>query len=80
MVVDGRIGFTGGVCLSDLWLGNAEPPCWRETHFRVEGPVAGQLQGVFMDNWLQTRSEVLHGKEYFPELKAAGAILQERPT
>jgi cardiolipin synthase len=74
MVVDGRIGFTGGVCLSDGWQGNAEPPHWRDTHFRVEGPVVGQLQGVFMDNWLQMRSEVLHGENCFPELKSTGSM------
>src|SRR5207249_5682414 len=74
MVVDGRIGFTGGVCLTDSWMGNAEPDHWRETHFRIEGPVVGQIQGVFMDNWLQTRSEVLHGKDYFPELPPAGSM------
>jgi cardiolipin synthase A/B len=74
MVVDGRIGFTGGVCLHDAWQGNAEPDHWRDTHFRVEGPVVGQLQAAFMDNWLQMRSEVLHGKAYFPELKPAGAM------
>ena len=74
MVVDGRIGFTGGVCLTDSWVGNAEPGHWRDTHFRIEGPVVAQIQGVFMDNWLQTRSEILHGKDYFPELKPAGSM------
>jgi len=74
MVVDGRIGFTGGVCMSDDWLGDAEPPHWRDTHFRVEGPVVGQLQGAFMDNWMQIRSEVLHGEGSFPELKPAGSM------
>ena len=75
MVVDGEIGFTGGVCLSDEWLGNADAPeRWRETHLRVEGPVVAQMQAVFMDNWLQERSEVLHGEDYFPELKRAGSM------
>lgn len=74
MVVDGRIGFTGGVCIHDDWQGNAEPGRWRETHFRIEGPVVSQMQGVFMDNWLQMSSEVLHGAEYFPEPRPAGAM------
>jgi cardiolipin synthase A/B len=74
MVVDGRIGFTGGACMTDSWMGNAEPGFWRDTHFRIEGPVVAQLQGVFMDNWIQTRSQVLHGKNYFPELKLAGPM------
>ena len=75
LVVDGQIGFTGGVCLSDEWLGNADAPDrWRETHLRVEGPVVGQMQAVFMDNWLKERSEALHGEDYFPELKRAGSM------
>ena len=74
MVVDGRIGFTGGVCIHDDWGGNAEPGRWRDTHFRIEGPVVGQMQGLFADNWLQMSSEVLHGPDYFPELKPAGTM------
>jgi cardiolipin synthase len=75
MVVDGRIGFIGGVCLSDEWLGNGEASnVWRDTHLRVEGPVVAQMQAVFADNWLEAQSEVLEGPEYFPELKPAGSI------
>ena len=74
MVVDGRIGFTGGVCIHDAWSGNAEPDHWRDTHFRVEGPVVGEMQAVFVDNWIQVRSEVLHGRDYFPELPPAGTM------
>jgi cardiolipin synthase A/B len=73
LVVDGRIGFAGGVCLSDDWSGNAEAGHWRDTHFRVEGPVVAQMQAVFTENWLQTRSEVLHGNDYFPTLQSSGA-------
>ena len=74
MVVDGRIGFTGGVCIHDDWAGNAEPDRWRDTHFRIEGPVVSQMQGVFMDNWLQAQSEVLHGPAYFPAPHPAGQM------
>ena len=75
MVVDGKIGFTGGVCMSDEWLGNAdEPERWREIHFRIEGPVVAQLQAVFMDNWLETHSELLDGTEFFAEPELRGTI------
>jgi cardiolipin synthase A/B len=78
MVVDGKIGFIGGMCIADEWLGNADAPdLWRDTHFRLEGPVVGQLQAVFADNWLQTRSEVLHGDEYFPPAKRSGSLLAQ---
>jgi cardiolipin synthase len=74
LVVDGKIGFTGGACLADEWMGNAETKDqWRDTHFQIEGPAVAQLQGVFMDNWVQTQHEVLHGAEYFPVLEPAGS-------
>jgi cardiolipin synthase A/B len=73
LVVDGRIGFTGGVGIADEWTGNAEDPAhWRDTHFRLEGPAVAGLQRAFMDNWLKARGNVLHDTHYFPELKAAG--------
>lgn len=73
LVVDGKVGFIGGVCIADEWLGNADnPDLWRETEYRVEGPVVGQLQGIFMDNWTRCTSEVLHGTNYFPVLESRG--------
>lgn len=75
LVVDGRIGFTGGVGISDVWRGNAGSPAhWRDTHFRVEGPVVGQMQAAFVDNWMQATGEVLHGEAYLPELPQAGTF------
>jgi cardiolipin synthase len=74
LVVDGRIGFTGGVGIADEWLGNAQDPeHWRDTHFRVEGPAVAQMQAAFMDNWLKTHQRVLHGADYFPKLEPAGS-------
>ena len=69
LVVDGAVGFTGGVGIADKWTGDAQDPDhWRDTHFRIEGPVVAQMQGVFMDNWIKTSGAVLHGAAYFPEL------------
>jgi cardiolipin synthase len=69
LVVDGSVGFTGGVGIAELWTGNAQDPeHWRDTHFRVEGPVVAQMQGVFMDNWIKTSGAVLHGADYFPPI------------
>jgi cardiolipin synthase len=73
LVVDGRIGFTGGVGIADQWQGNAgDPDHWRETHFRVEGPVVAQFQAAFNDNWIKTTGELLNGATYFPTLDRAG--------
>jgi cardiolipin synthase len=75
LVVDGRIGFTGGVGIGDPWQGNAQDPDhWRDMHFRVEGPVVAQFQAAFNDNWIKTTGQVLNGEDYFPPLATAGAM------
>lgn len=74
LVVDGKIGFTGGVGIADEWRGRAQDEHhWRDTHFRVEGPVVTQMQAAFMTNWLKTRSTVEHTEAYFPEMAPAGS-------
>jgi len=73
LVVDGRVAFTGGVGIAPQWTGNAQDPDhWRDTHFRVEGPVVAQMQAVFLDNWIKVTGDMLHGPDYFPELATAG--------
>ena len=75
LVVDGKIGFTGGVGIADLWLGNAESPeHWRDTHFRVTGPVVAQLQSAFVENWLEMGGQLLLGDAYFPPLADVGSL------
>jgi cardiolipin synthase len=74
LIVDGRIGFTGGVGIAEQWTGDAQDPDhWRDTHFRIEGPVVAQMQGVFMDNWIKTAGAVLHSAAYFPPIESVGA-------
>jgi cardiolipin synthase A/B len=71
LVVDGRIGFTGGVGIATPWTGSAQDPAhWRDTHFEVEGPVVAQMQAVFIDNWIKVTGNLLHGPAYFPALAA----------
>jgi cardiolipin synthase len=73
LVVDGRVGFTGGVGIGDKWQGHAQDPeHWRDTHFRAEGPVVAQMQATFNDNWNKVTGRVLHGEAYFPRLDATG--------
>ncbi len=75
LIVDGRIGYTGGVGIADQWRGQARNPDeWRDSHFRIEGPVVAQMQSVFLDNWMRVTGAVLHGDAYFPALKPAGGL------
>lgn len=69
LVVDGQVGFTGGVGIAPEWTGNAQDPDhWRDSHYLVRGPVVAQMQATFLDNWLKVTGKVLHGDLYFPPL------------
>ena len=73
LVVDGKVGFTGGVGIADHWQGNgSDPDHWRDSHYRLEGPVVAQLQAAFNDNWIKSTGELLNGEAYFPPLEPAG--------
>jgi cardiolipin synthase len=73
LVVDGKVGFTGGVGIADQWTGHAQDPeHWREAHFRIEGPAVAQMQAAFNDNWIKTTGTLLNGPDYFPPLEPVG--------
>jgi cardiolipin synthase len=78
LIVDGRIGFTGGVGIADQWRGHGQDPDhWRDSHFRAEGPVVAQLQAAFMDDWFEVNGAVLDGPGYFPDLDPTGPALAQ---
>ena len=67
LVVDGTVGFTGGVGFADQWRGNADShEHWRDTQVRVEGPAVRGLQRAFQENWSEVTGEALVGDEFFP--------------
>ena len=68
LIVDGRIGFAGGVGIADVWTGDAQDSeHWRETHAVVEGPAVRDILGGFTENWAEATAVVLSGS-HFPEL------------
>ncbi|HMI86033.1 MAG TPA: phospholipase D-like domain-containing protein [Polyangiaceae bacterium] len=75
LIIDGRIGFTGGVGIADNWTGRGDSPDhWRDAHFRIEGPTVGQMQATFMDNWVEVRPDIHHDEAYFPAIPPAGSM------
>jgi cardiolipin synthase A/B len=67
LVVDGRIGFTGGSGVSRKWMGNGRTEHhWRDTDVRIQGPAVEYLQAAFVENWLEATGVVLGGEAYFP--------------
>ncbi|HEY0961487.1 MAG TPA: phospholipase D-like domain-containing protein [Pseudomonadales bacterium] len=78
LIVDGRIGFTGGVGIAPEWTGHAQDPQhWRDSHYQVEGPVVAQMQSVFIDNWVKVTGGVLLGPDYFPTLEPVSSSLAQ---
>lgn len=83
LVVDGAVAFTGGVNVSSVYSGSApersrsgkEEAPWRDTHVRIQGPAAGQLQWLFMKTWERQEGPKLPSRDYFPAVKPAGNTL-----
>ena len=72
IVIDGRVGFTGGMAVNDKWLGHAQDPeHWRDMMFKVTGPLAGSLQAAFADVWIASTGELLAGPKMYPPDLAA---------
>ena len=75
LIVDGTVGFTGGVGIADVWSGHAQSAKhWRDTHVRVTGPAVTALQSAFLDNWNTCEGELLLHERDFPVQPRDGHI------
>jgi cardiolipin synthase len=76
LVVDGRIGFTGGMNIREdcLLAGSPSRPT-RDLHFRLTGPVVAHLVQTFVEDWAFATNEVLQGPDWFPPLSHAGSVV-----
>jgi len=82
LVVDGKIGFTGGVNISAAYANSslfrarrrpgADAIGWRDTHVQIEGPAVASLQLLFLQTWSAQQDEDLPDLDYFPKLESAG--------
>ena len=69
VVVDGRVGYTGGFGLADYWLGDGRhKEQWRESNIRFSGPTVAALQAAFAAGWAETTGELLTGDMFFPPI------------
>ncbi len=76
LVVDGETGFTGGINISQNNRLDENPRrAVRDLHFRIAGPVVGQLSDAFADDWSFTTGETLEGDRWFPALAAQGDVV-----
>ncbi len=87
IVIDGRIGFTGGFGIADKWFGNGHTKDqWRDTDVRFTGPAVSRLQSTFADGWVEATGTLLTGEKYFPkeplkdEPAATAGLLDAQPN
>lgn len=70
-VIDGTIGYTGGLAIQDSWLGKADQKNrWRDHMFRVTGPMAHAVQSAFAELWVSATGEILGGDKFYAPLSA----------
>jgi cardiolipin synthase A/B len=78
VIVDGKTGYTGGFCLDKRWLGDARDETeWHDSAVRVNGPVVGQMQAIFSEDWTFTTGEILAGDKFYPEDDSHGSMPSE---
>jgi cardiolipin synthase A/B len=84
LVVDGEVGFSGGVGVADHWLGDAQDKeHWRDTQVRMRGPVVRLLEAGFYENFIETAGEVTPELDDVPPERHAGGasiVVRSSPT
>lgn len=75
LIIDGRIGFTGGAGIADHWTGNAQDDKhWRDLQIRMAGPAVQPLQTGFAQNWLECTGELVTGPAFYPTIPRTGSV------
>jgi len=77
LIMDGRVAFTGGANITDDWIGGVENGAFRDFHYKLQGPVAAELQGAFSENWVTSTGKLLSGPMYYPELEESGNLMMQ---
>lgn len=80
VVIDGRLGYTGGMNIAKRYAVGIRNGIWRDTHIRVEGPVVAEMQTAFLVDWKFSTKELLDDPVYFPKVPAAGPLMMQVAT
>ena len=80
VVIDGRIGYTGGMNIAERYLKGIRGGVWRDTHMRVEGPAVSEMQTCFIVDWQFSSRQVLDACRYYPELSPKGSVTLQVAT
>ena len=74
IVIDGQVGYVGGMNIADRYIRGFEWGCWRDTHARIEGKGVQGLQSVFLIDWYFVSQTLITSRKYFPLLENFGDV------
>ena len=80
VVIDGRVGYTGGMNIAKRYAGGGKSGTWRDTHIRVAGPVVAEMQTAFLVDWKFSTKQLLDDPIYYPRIPAAGSLMLQVAT
>ena len=80
LVIDGVVGYAGGMNLAERYLKGIRGGVWRDTHLRIEGPAVSELQTSFLTDWQFASDEWVHDNVYYPTQANAGNLLMQIVT
>ena len=81
VVIDGRVGFFGGMNIADRYVLGTAWGCWRDTHFKLEGSAVQGLQASFLSDWSATTKRQVNSEKYYPRAESYTAdIMQVVPN
>lgn len=77
VVIDGKIGYLGGMNIADRYIEGCSWGVWRDTHIRIEGKGVQGLQSIFLIDWHFVSKTLITSRRYFPELEKSGDIVMQ---
>ena len=77
VVIDGKIGYVGGMNVADRYINGVSWGNWRDTHIRIEGKGVQGLQSVFLIDWFLVSKSLITARKYFPLLENYGDNLMQ---
>ncbi len=80
VVIDGKVGYLGGMNIAERYSTGIRGGKWRDTHMRVEGPAVSELQTSFLADWQFSSRELLCSDRYYPEIMPCGDVMMQVAT
>ena len=80
VIIDGRVGFVGGMNLAERYVKGVPWGNWRDTMMQVEGKAVYGLQTAFLTDWYATDHSMITSSRYYPEMKGVGSSLMQIVT